>query len=404
MNIEDLIGQAWSQASKNEFFQGGALLAVLAAIGMYLKSVPIALWDRIKRRIQYVAYMDNTTHMYDAFSDWFLEKYPESFKRIEAQLTRNRYEKDTKFELIIRQFNDFNIIRRGAWYISVKKDKERLEAAQSQSSRYVETYTVSSLFGRSVIQSMLEEVKDHYNEKQIGWKGLRVVVTDDWDENKDIYLPVYKKLNQLFIDGKDELIHDINNFLAKRDFYYDHAIRFKRGYLLYGPGGTGKTALVFAIADYLNMPVYYLNPKGFSNDKSFENFISEVRDKSIILIEDVDIFWTNRSSQGNTQVSFQSLLNVLDGLHSPHDVLIFMTTNHPEEFDKAFLRKGRLDYKMLVDHPGKKQVEDFLGNFYGVDNVILKEYSLRIPMVDIQDICIKNSTLEEAISVISKIK
>ena len=166
--------------------------------------------------------------------------------------------------------------------------------------------------------------------------------------------------------------------------------KIPKGVLLVGPPGTGKTTFVFAIAAWLDWPVYYLNPKGFSDDSSFEDFVAEVNDESIILIEDVDVFWTNRKEKGESKVSFQSLLNVLDGLHSPNKVLIMMTTNKQEEFDEAFLRKGRLDKKVEVGYARKEHVEKMLEQFYDKENVVLEKYDVELPMVDIQDVIIKH--------------
>lgn len=378
---------------QNEFFAGGAMLGALAWIGMQLKSIPFAIWARIKRQIQYVIYLDNTNDMYDAFAAWFLEKYPKSFKRVEARMNRKHDDGRVFYKMVVRQFDDLNFIRYKKWYAMVKKDKQTLEAARDKESRHIETYTITSLFGKKALTKMLEEVHKYWNDKKAGWEGLRVIVTDRWAESRVVYIPVYKTLDMIFVEGKDDLMNDVNNFMSKKQFYIEQAIRFKRGYLLYGPPGTGKTALVFAIAHYLDKPIYYLNPSGFGDDSSFEDFVAEVDPGSIVLIEDVDVFWTNRDEKGSTPISFQSLLNVLDGLHSPHDCLIFMTSNNIDDFDEAFLRKGRLDYKMYVGYPTKEQVELFLGNFYKEDNVILKDYVANKPMVDIQDLCIKNDFL-----------
>jgi chaperone BCS1 len=394
INIQQLIEQAWEQASKNEFFQGGFLLGILAWIGMQLKSIPLQIWSRISRQIKFVIYIDNTNPMYEAFSEWYYENHPHSFKRVEARLLEEHTNGNKSFLLKIKQYTDLNWMWHRYRLLFVRKDKMTLEAARDINSRHIETYNISALFGRKVITDLIKDVEVWWNSKHSGQSGIRTVVTDSWAHHRSIYTTAYKEMENVYIDGKEDLMEDINNFMKMEDTYKKLGVRFKRGYLLYGPPGTGKTTLVYAVADWLKMPVYYLNPSGFSNDGSFEDFISDVEPWSIILIEEVDVFWTGRNDP-KIRVTFQSLLNVLDGLHSPDNVLIFMTTNKPEGFDEAFVRKGRLDYKMYVGHPSKKMVEGFVGNFY--DQVfVLDQYRGGIPMVDVQDVCIKNKDINKA--------
>lgn len=400
MNINDLIAQAWEQASQNEFFQGGFLLGILAWIGMQLKSIPMQIWGRIERRIKYVAYIDNTNTMYRAFAEWYHEKFPGSFKRIEAKLKEQEKDGKLNFILKIRQYTDLNFVRYNRWFVKVSKDKTTIDNASSLKNRFIESYSISSFLGRRTINKMLEEVRDYWDSKHGKNKGLRAVVTDRWYEGKTIYIDNFKTLDQIFVEGKDELVKDINQFMERQPLYKKQGIRFKRGYLLYGPPGTGKTTLVFGVAHWLGMPIYYLNPAEFNEDSAFESFVSDIEPWSIILIEDVDIFWTNREDHGRTSISFQSLLNVLDGLHSPNNVLIFMTTNKEGKFDEAFLRKGRLDYKMFVDHPSQQMIGNFVSNFYNTENVV--PVKAQIPMVDVQDICIKSKDYKTAIDELSR--
>lgn len=399
MTINELIAQAWEQASQNEFFQGGFLLGILAWIGVQLKDIPLSIWARIDRNINYRVYIDNTNEMYSAFADWFYTKHPEKFKRIEAVLVRKHNQGIINFLLRIRQHEDINWM----WYqnrlIVIKKSRSRLDNASDKANVYINQYDINGLFAKKAIRSLLDTVKSHWENKHVKQVGVRAVVTDQWAHSRNVYVQHFKKLDNVYVKGKEDLIKDIDNFLSKQELYERLGVKFKRTYCLLGPPGTGKTALVFAIADWLDMPVYYLNPSGYTRDDDFEDFISQVEPWSIVLIEDIDVFWTDRDTKGHTGVSFQSLLNVLDGLHSPNHILIFMTTNKPERFDDALMRKGRMDFKMLVDYPDKTEVEKYISHFYGRD-MKLNNYSKPLPMVDVQDICIKNDDPKEAIKTI----
>lgn len=405
INVQEIIREAWESASQNEFFQGGFLLGVLAWLGMQLKNVPKQIWTRIDRRMRFLVYLDNKTPMYEAFSMWYRTNYPKSFKRIEAQLDEKWEDGISWFKLLRFQYEDLNFI----WYrgrlLRISKEKEKLNAVSELANVHLDKYTISSVFGKGVINRLLEDVEKFWNEYQRDNKGIAVIVKDNWSDNATIYLQTYKTLDNIFVKDKDKLIRDVTDFLNKRDEYKRKGRKFKRGYLLYGPPGTGKTSLVWGIAHMLNRNVYYVNPKSFSGDNDFSKYFIQVKEGSIILIEDVDIFFTDRNNTDNKKVniSFSALLNALDGLYSPENVLIFMTTNKMESFDEAFIRKGRLDYKMLVDHPETKEVNDFMSNFFGIKDVNIeavmgRPYGGKIPMVDVQDICDTSETMFKAVN------
>lgn len=387
----------WIKSDDPPLITKTIIVALIAWGGAQVRGIVSFLFKEAQRNVISIVYFDNSNSMYDAFSEWYRENYPMSFRRVEAIMDANYDEGIRLFKLKFRQFSDINYIKYKGKYILVEKSKDRLEGARDYSSRFIESYTLRCLWGSDVLMELVDEVYTKWKSRKGGDTGLRAIVTDKWSNSKVIHVGTYKTLSQIFIEGKESLMEDINNFLGKKELYISHGIRFKRSYLLYGPPGTGKTSLVFGIAHWLKRPVYYLNPSEFSSDDAFESFVSEVSDKSIILIEDIDVFWTDRDSSGNTSVSFQSLLNVLDGLHSPNDVLIFMTTNCADRFDDALFRKGRMDYKMKIDHPDKNTVERYMSLFFNKPVLLPEEYKGILPMVDVQDACIKSSTPEEAI-------
>jgi chaperone BCS1 len=300
------------------------------------------------------------------------------------------------------QLKDTNTIRYKGVYVGVVKSRDTIGGARDATERYVHSYRLKAFLGENILQAMMEEVRSSWAAKNTKDTGLRAVITDTWRSDKIIHINPYKTLDKVFIDNKDLIVDDIKNFLVKKDLYAKNGVKFKRSYLLYGRPGGGKTSLVFAVAHWLKRPIYYLNPDGFAGDSQFESFVSNVPEESVVLIEDVDIFWTNRDDS-SSKISFQSLLNVLDGLHSPNNVLIFMTTNHPENFDEAFMRKGRMDFKLKIEYPSKEMVEAYIANFYDlIEPVALDKYDGLTPMTEIQDICIKNS-FEEALDKINEL-
>jgi chaperone BCS1 len=115
--------------------------------------------------------------------------------------------------------------------------------------------------------------------------------------------------------------------------------------LLYGPPGTGKTSFTQAIAGAKNFNLCYVNlSKEDLNDESFNRMLQDAPTKSILLLEDIDVFKKREGGElYSRDLSFSGFLNALDGVRSQEGQILFMTTNHREKLDPALLRPGRTD-------------------------------------------------------------
>lgn len=143
----------------------------------------------------------------------------------------------------------------------------------------------------------------------------------------------------------EALLADLQRFLAHRDRYARLGIPWRRGYLLHGPPGTGKTSLVTALASELHLNVCTLSlASPIVTDEKIHTLLAAVPQRSVLLIEDVDAFFRERDA-AHTQVrlSFSGFLNALDGVATQEGTVLFMTTNHRERLDAALIRAGRID-------------------------------------------------------------
>jgi chaperone BCS1 len=154
-------------------------------------------------------------------------------------------------------------------------------------------------------------------------------------------------------------VTDIDKFINSEDEYLDKGIPYKRNYLLEGLPGTGKTSLIFAIASYLDMDLCVLNFSGNLDDINFMDAVSNMNDKSILVLEDIDCIFGDRKNETNTRsgISFGGILNVLDGIGRKHKLITFMTTNYVDRLDDALIRAGRIDYKLKFDYSNKEQAK-----------------------------------------------
>ena len=162
-------------------------------------------------------------------------------------------------------------------------------------------------------------------------------------------------------------IMEIVDFLKKSDKYKELGAKIPKGALLVGPPGTGKTLLAKAVAGEANVPFLSISGSDF-----VEMFVgvgaSRVRDlfkeaqkmaPCIIFIDEIDAIGKSRDSRyggGNDEreQTLNQLLAEMDGFDASKGILILAATNRPEVLDKALLRPGRFDRRIIVDKPDLK--------------------------------------------------
>ncbi len=167
-------------------------------------------------------------------------------------------------------------------------------------------------------------------------------------------------------EAKESLI-EVVDFLHNPGRYVKIGAKLPKGALLVGPPGTGKTLLAKAVAGEAHVPFFSLTGSDF-----VEMFVgvgaSRVRDlfkeasknaPCIVFIDEIDAIGRSRDSKyggGNEEreQTLNQLLSEMDGFDSSKGVLILAATNRPEILDKALLRPGRFDRRIIVDRPDLK--------------------------------------------------
>ncbi len=169
-----------------------------------------------------------------------------------------------------------------------------------------------------------------------------------------------------------ESLDEIVDFLHHPAKYTAIGAKQPKGALLVGPPGTGKTLLAKAVAGEANVPFFSLSGSEF-----VEMFVgvgaSRVRDlfkqaaakaPCIIFIDEIDAIGKSRDNQINSNDEREQTLNQLlaemDGFDSSKGLVILAATNRPEVLDKALLRPGRFDRRIIVEKPDLKGREDIL--------------------------------------------
>ena len=185
-----------------------------------------------------------------------------------------------------------------------------------------------------------------------------------------VYVEKSTGVNFKDVAGQDEAkesLQEVVDFLHNPKRYTDIGAKLPKGALLVGPPGTGKTLLAKAVAGEAGVPFFSLAGSDF-----VEMFVgvgaSRVRDlfkeaqkmaPCIIFIDEIDAIGKSRDSRyggsnDEREQTLNQLLAEMDGFDTSKGLLILAATNRPEVLDKALLRPGRFDRRIIVDKPDLK--------------------------------------------------
>ncbi|KAG8713368.1 hypothetical protein FRC09_018804 [Ceratobasidium sp. 395] len=274
---------------------------------------------------------------------------------------------------------------RGAW-IQVKREREG-KLLDLNSGVPWETVTLTTLArDRALFSTLLAEARDLALR---GNEGRTVVYIARGIEWIQFGRPRRKREigSVVLAEGvADRILSDVRAFMERGKWYAERGrfdillchiletgtvigIPYRRGYLLHGPPGSGKSSFIQALAGSLgyNICVLNLSERGLTDDR-LNYLLAHVPERSFVLLEDIDAAFNKRvqtSDDGyQSGVTFSGLLNALDGVASGEERIVFMTTNHLSRLDPALIRPGRVDIIQLLDDAQPDQAAQLFARFY----------------------------------------
>ncbi|KAJ3130246.1 hypothetical protein HK098_004293 [Nowakowskiella sp. JEL0407] len=208
---------------------------------------------------------------------------------------------------------------------------------------------------------------------------------------------------------------DLNTFLASKHFYARIGVPYKRGIMLSGRPGVGKTSLIYAISSSLNRDLYIINLKQMKSDSVLQSALSRITSNAIVVFEDIDAqssivhrrdkkkasardtnavsgvskeiapvieesvasapppvstnpganmfaalaaaaFSDTDRAKFDDSLTLSTLLGCLDGYILPEGTIVIFTTNHPEVLDPALIRPGRIDLHLELGYCTRYQL------------------------------------------------
>jgi SpoVK/Ycf46/Vps4 family AAA+-type ATPase len=149
---------------------------------------------------------------------------------------------------------------------------------------------------------------------------------------------------------------DFSLFLQREDWYKQHRMPFRRGYLFYGPPGNGKSSVIRAMLSTPGVSGFTLNPFRYcADDDMLTAMFREAAQSTpaVIVFEDLDrCYPADKEQEPVSRISLQQLLNHLDGIGNQDGIIVVATANNPSILDAAILRRpGRFDRVVGFQNP-----------------------------------------------------
>lgn len=219
-----------------------------------------------------------------------------------------------------------------------------------------------------------------------------------WDNSnyRSVGRRATRSMDTIFLDPsiKSGMVDDARWFIDSEGWYHQRGIPYRRGYLLEGPPGTGKSSFIFALAGLLKRPVYIVNAATLRDDNTLQSAFNEAAG-GILVMEDIDAVKIGSGRQkekadedGDTMympgdgITLSGLLNAIDGIGAGEGRILFFTSNFPDRLDHALMRPGRVDVRKRLELMQEAQALEMFQAFYpGEDaNGFLKSIRPHLPI------------------------
>jgi len=350
----------YSPVSIVERYGGKRSQDAIAAFAIAQMLYPSIKWIRnyIKSKGDiYTITISGSDEIYADLHEWVLERLPEIERKALIISTSESDYRASSFgidDIInkpkLRMFYDGSRKQE----ININSHKIVVEVVQydipnnersSTNGRFREkiVFTALDVGGRDTIVSIIEDL---LNRKYSRTGPPALMIPDKWGGswyNRSDLPP--RTLDSIILkEGQlERLVNDLSHFLQAEEEYNRLSQPWHRGYLFHGDPGTGKTSVARALANHFSLPTYYLPLGDLNKDTNLIGLVGDIKPKSVLLIEDIDIYTAATNRDDDQSASLAGMLNTLDGVWTPHGLITILTTNNKKALDPALIRPGRID-------------------------------------------------------------
>ncbi|KAK7604954.1 hypothetical protein V9T40_006140 [Parthenolecanium corni] len=383
-----------STLGDNPYFGAGfGLAGIGASVAMLRKSLQVGL-VYFRRHYLITLEVPCRDKSYQWVLQWITAKGARKTQHLSVETSFEQFDSGhvvTKYDFIPSIGTHY--FRYGRHWIKVERTREQ-QTLDLHLGMPFETVTLTALGNRrETFFEILEEARQLALTKS---EGKTIVYTSYGSEWRPFGHPRKRRpISSVVLDDgiSEKVLQDVKEFINNPTWYSDRGIPYRRGYLLHGPPGCGKSSFITALAGELEYGICILNlsDKGLTDDR-LNHLLSCAPQNSIILLEDVDAALPSREGgeetfesqqmkaayAGLTRLTLSGLLNCLDGVASTEGRILFMTTNYKERLDPALIRPGRVDLIEYIGHCTEHQIEMMFKNFYKDKSDISKKFAAEV--------------------------
>lgn len=423
---EDMIvGRGRSKKKKLEkVAEGAAVFGGAQLIQPALKRI----FDEFKGMLIYTLVLDTYHESIDRFIDKYFKNIPEAIEL----LTSEKYD---KLKVNIKSMASIYVDKDGDYYDYgmvegiPAKIHIHYEVQGSCRGRFIEISTLRIKDYPKRLKALIKKhISDVDNELIASGRKLVSVVNPYEGHIYELDSSIRRDFNNVFIPDNivNEICESLDKFRNSKDWYEEHNIPCHFGIMLYGAAGMGKSSIAQAIATYMHSNLFVLSgdcvmalPKAV---RIINQHTTRYRnDYNIILIEDVDCgiaadnisnrlsnmyaYKSNKDDNiADNHMGLASVLNVLDGIGAPNNVIFIFTTNHIEKLDPALIRPGRIDLSLEIKPVCLESFGKFLRHHYGDGVYIPKNLAIRdnLSFAELQTLVMKGYSADKLIEFVKK--
>jgi chaperone BCS1 len=416
IDLHDIFNHAVAQArhalTHNEFLSGGFVLMVIGGLAAWLRAVPKRTYRWVYRHLVLTVEVSSRDDAFDWFRVW-LARHPVAQRLRYLELSSRDDDEAGGFDLteqpntarkhasaraMLTPITGLHWVRyRGTWFLIGAEREER--QANGMLLGFYHTISIQTFaWNRG---ALLELVREAYRATVRPEERRVAIHVPNGEYWRCIERRKPRPTGSLVYTGDtlEHLIADAKRFFTDEDWYADAGVPWRRGYLLHGPPGNGKSSLVAALAGELGLDVCVLNlSMDTLDDSRLQDLLSHAPERSLVLMEDIDAVFEGRQKPktDRSRLSFNGVLNALDGVAAQEGRLIFMTTNHRERLDPALIRPGRCDVHVFIGNASHGQIAGMVRRFFPkLDHHLARTLAERVPdetlsMAQIQEYLVRH--------------